>query len=381
MLYYIGYFNCDEIRSENRIVAPAAENKMNYIVSALAEAVDGEIEIISPAQTKEYKFIKGDKRRIGDRVFLKTFATFNCRNKLLRVAGHLLTRLSFLFYLLLSLNSEDSVIVYHSLSYMSIISFLKKIKGFNLVFEVEELYSDVTDDEALRKKEIDYLQIAESYIFVTELLRNKVNKEKKYLTSHGTYNSVDDLNFRFNDDKIHVVYAGTFRKAKGGVYTAISAAEHLDDNYVLEILGNGSENEIQEVKDLINVISAKTSCKINYAGFMSGEAFNKYIQACHIGLSTQPKDAVFNDTSFPSKVLTYMSNGLRVVSVRIPAVETSLVGEYIYYYDVQEAECIAQAIKKAASDSDCDVRGVLDTLSRNFVLDLKDLLTGEKYES
>ena len=39
------------------------------------------------------------------------------------------------------------------------------------------------------------------------------------------------------------------------------------------------------------------------------------------------------DYSFPSKIITYMANGLRVVSANIRSVKSSLVGEYLTYYD------------------------------------------------
>lgn len=374
MLYYIGYYNCDLIRDEKRIVAPAAENKMSYIISALSDAGTEKIEVVTPAETKQHCFVRGRIEKLDDRVILKTFSSFSSKIRLIRIIGHLFTRMSFFLYLLLNAGPEDQLIVYHSLSYMNIIRFIRNIKKCKLIIEVEELYSDVTNDEGLRKKEIGYLQIADSYLFITELLRNEVNTEKKYLISHGTYRSVKDYGFCFDDGKIHVVYAGTFRKAKGGAYTAIAAAEYLDDNYVLEVLGSGSDEEISSVRELIQEVSAKTLCKINYVGFKTGDDFNEYIQACHIGLSTQPADAGFNATSFPSKVLMYMSNGIKVVSVRIPAVETSLIGKYVSYYDIQDAKAVADIIKSVPIEDGCDSRGVLNGLHKDFVSQLNGLL-------
>ncbi|MBQ8056712.1 MAG: glycosyltransferase [Ruminococcus sp.] len=374
MIYYLGYYNCDQIRSESRLAAPATENKMKYILSALTEACDEEITVVSPAQTKLCRFVKGRKLRIGDNVVLKTFSSFNSKNKLVRIFGHLLTRLNLIYYLLKNVNKDDHLVVYHSLVFMNILKLLKKYKKFGLTIEVEELYSDVTENEEQRKKEIEYLQIADSYIFITELLRKEVNDKKPFAISHGTYSAVSDLGFSFNDDKVHVVYAGTFRKAKGGAFTAIPVAQYLDENYVLEILGSGSKEEVEEVKKEIEEVSKESRCMVNYVGFKSGDDFNSYIQACHIGLSTQLADAKFNATSFPSKVLMYMSNGLRVVSVRIPAIETSKVGEHIYYYDEQNAEEIAKVIKSVQLVDEYDSRKVLDVLHKDFVKQFNSLL-------
>ena len=373
MLYYIGYYHCDAIRDEGRVVAPAAENKMNYMISAISEAYGGRIEVISPAETRRKKLIKGKRIQLDQRVTLKTFSSFCGRSKLIRGIGHLFTRLLFTLYLLFKVGSKDCVIVYHSLAYMKLFRFLKKTKKFNLTIEVEELYADVINDENLRRKEIDYLQIADNYVFITELLKNEVNANKSFAISHGTYRAVPDYGFRFDDDRIHVVYAGTFRRAKGGVYTAIEAAKYLDGRYSLEILGKGSEEENEAVQQLIREVSEKTECKVNYVGFKSGQDLNAYIQACHIGLSTQQVDAKFNATSFPSKVLMYMANGLRVVSVRIPAIETSAVGADIVYYDRQDATELANAICSVSFNDDYDSRKQLHRLHGDFVKRLSSL--------
>ena len=116
-------------------------------------------------------------------------------------------------------------------------------------------------------------------------------------------------------------------------------------------------------------------------GFKSGSDFDSYIQACNIGLSTQQADAKFSATSFPSKILMYMSNGIRVVSIRIPAVEESDVGDYIYYYDNQNPKEIADVIKSMNFDDAYDSRKILDKLHTNFIEQLKYLLLGRKYES
>ena len=60
----------------------------------------------------------------------------------------------------------------------------------------------------------------------------------------------------------------------------------------------------------------------------------------------QNPNAKFNDTSFPSKILTYLTNGLRVVSINIPAIEQSKIGKYIYFYHNQNSKEISKIIKK-----------------------------------
>ena len=244
-----------------------------------------------------------------------------------------------------------------------------------MIIEVEELYSDVKEDINLRKKEIAYFQIADKYIVITELLNREINiKNKSRIISHGTYRTVPKYSDKFNDGKIHVVYAGSFNPVKGGACSAIDAAEFLAENYILHILGKGTESDTKTVIQRIKHVSQTSKCKIVFDGYKTGQEFDAFIQSCHIGLSTQQPDGKYNASSFPSKVLMYMSNGVPVVSIRIPAVESSNVGEYIYYYDVPTPEKIAEAIKSVPIDNCLSAREKLNELDEAFRLDLSNLL-------
>ena len=178
----------------------------------------------------------------------------------------------------------------------------------------------------------------------------------------------------FNDDLVHVVYAGTFDLRKGGGQAAVTAAEYLNDKYHLHILGFGSEEQILEIKDLIKIVSEKSQCKLSYDGLKIGNDYINFIKSCHIGLSTQNPNATFNETSFPSKILSYMSNGLRVVSIKIPVIENSRVGKYLTYYERQTPEEIANAIMSVNINDDYSARKIIEELDSSFFVQLKKLL-------
>lgn len=377
MIYYIGYYNCDQIQNESRICAPAAKNKMGYMISALAEAIgEQKMEVISCAETTSQKYVKGSRCDLSEGVSIKTFASFQGKNKASRGLGHLWTKLAVWKYLLSRVRSEDHVIVYHSLALMNLVKAIKALKRCKLTIEVEEIYGDVLEKAKVRKKELRYFTIADNYIFVNKQLNEKVNQEDKpFAIVHGSYKSIKDFGCDADDGKIHLVYAGTFRKNKG-VEMALAVPEYLDGNYTVEILGHGNQSDIDYVIGKCTEMSAKSDCKVTYAGFKSGDEFDMHIQKCHIGLCTQRIDAKFNATSFPSKVLMYMSNGLRVVSVRIPAIETSAVGEYIYFYDHQDPREVADAIRSVTFDDGYNSRTHLDILHKDFVVQLKKILNG-----
>ena len=125
--------------------------------------------------------------------------------------------------------------------------------------------------------------------------------------------------------------------------------------------------------------SFEEHAKVTYEGLLTGEEYIEFLQACDIGLSTQNPDAQFNNTSFPSKILSYMANGLRVVSIRIPAIEQSAVGDLVAYYDYQSAEEIAKAICKVNIDEKYDSRTRIRNLNEVFKNELREMLEELNY--
>lgn len=73
-----------------------------------------------------------------------------------------------------------------------------------------------------------------------------------------------------------------------------------------------------------------------------------------------------------------MANGLRVVSIRIPAIERSAIGDLVTYYDTQTPEAIAEAICKIDMNAPYDSRAEIQTLHENFVAQIQSLLEAVK---
>ena len=139
-----------------------------------------------------------------------------------------------------------------------------------------------------------------------------------------------------------MLYTGIIDFEKRGAFNAIDATEFLDENYVLHVLGFG---EVDKLKERIEELNKTNKCKIVYDGLLSGDDFIRYCQQCHIGLSTQSLTGDYLQTSFPSKILSYMCMGLPVVSCYISCVSESGIGDLVTYYHNDSAEDIAQAIK------------------------------------
>lgn len=381
---YLAYYDTAENKAENRGYVLAATNKIDYICSAL-NRIGYPVEIVSASATSNRKGCRGKTVWLTDETVLKLFPCLGTGILPKRLLGRFLMRMRLFFYLLVHTQKAENVLVYHSLGYAGTVALARKIRKFRLILEVEEIYADVNGRESDRKKEYKVFSAADAYLLPTELLNEKINiHNKPYALIHGTYQAERDRKCNIFSDylqeekkrRIHCVYAGTFDPRKGGAIAAAAAAEFLPENYHMHILGFGNEAEKKHMQELIDELAKKCACDISYDGLLSGEEYIRFIQSCDIGLSTQNPDAAFNATSFPSKILSYMANGLRVVSIRIPAIESSAIGEYMYYYDVQEPEEIAKAIMQADMAAPYDGRKVIAQLARGFERDLKILLEG-----
>ena len=368
-VFYIAYYDDLKNADENRNFVPSAADKIQYIISAI-NANNFRVELISASETRNAKLYHKKRIDIGNGNSLQLFASFSGSNPIFRVLGRNLTKLQMMLHILTHIKKTDTVIAYHSLGYMKLIRLLHKVCRFRLVLEVEEIYGDVMENESVISRELQFFKIADGYLFPSILLENKVNTNAKPAAIvHGTYRVQKDEATDANNKEIHCVYAGTLDPRKGGSVAAVCAAEFLPSNYHMHILGFGSEEE-----KLVWEVTQRSGCSVQYHGTLFGDEYSRFLAQCHIGLSTQNPEAKFNDTSFPSKVLSYIANGLRVVSARIPVVESSGVGDLVWYYDKQTPENIARAILEINVEEPYDSATIIRELDRSFIYHMKGVL-------
>lgn len=371
---YIAYFDDKNNKVENRMYALSATNKIKYICSTINSTEN--VQIISPSWTLNHSgFYKNKEYSLLERTKVTLLATFGARTPLGRRLRYYFSMLMLIVYLSRYVKSKETIIVYHSISLYYPIKLLCILKKIYLILEVEEIYQDVQGvSRSERKNEFRFFDLADAYIFPTILLNEKLNTANKpFSIIHGTYQVEEDRNCTFDDGKIHVVYAGTFDPRKGGALAAAAAA-YLPKNYHVHIIGFGSKDDTSMLLKKIDDISKITKATITYDGLLSGEEYIQFLQKCDIGLSTQIPEAAYNESSFPSKILSYMANGLRVVSIRIKAIEMSAIGNSVSYYNEQSPKAIAEAIMAVDINEPYDSRELIKTLDIEFTEKMRKLL-------
>ena len=340
---YVALYDIKAFENEARTYSLSAYNKMNYIISALKDK-GYTIHIVSPSWTK-HKEGRFHRRtvEIDDKSIITCFSTFGAKTFLGRKLRILNSLFQLFLYLLKNTKKDECILVYHTVLFSLPIRLAKFFKKFRLILETEEIYNNATKLKfPLNIFENKLLKSADAYLLSTELLTKEINSNKPYTCCYGMYSPTETLACPKNDGKIHLLYTGIIDFEKRGAFNAIDATEFLDENYVLHVLGFG---EVDKLKERIEELNKTNKCKIVYDGLLSGDDFIRYCQQCHIGLSTQSLTGDYLQTSFPSKILSYMCMGLPVVSCYISCVSESGIGDLVTYYHNDSAEDIAQAIK------------------------------------
>ena len=183
---YLCYYDYNQGGHPSRSNPPASATKIRYIANCLAEIEP--TEIISASGVLGTNSDSARVDYITKQLSIRYFFSMGRKNKILGKLGTALVQMQLLLYLLFNVSKNETIIVYHSLAYMNLVQIAKKIKGFRLILEVEEIYADVIGNTKIRQKEIAAIKKANAYIFPTQLLNAKLNEEgKPAIIIHGTY--------------------------------------------------------------------------------------------------------------------------------------------------------------------------------------------------
>ena len=367
---YISFYDTSD--NEGRARCLSAVTQMESIYHSLDE-MGKDVEIVSASMISDKKH-KARIEQISQGVTMRQFATVRAKGFFGKIAARIYRFFTLLFFLLFNVKKGENVIVYHSLSYITPIKMAKALKKFRLIMEIGEIYGDVINSNKAKKKEFSLFRKADAYIFSTEFLNEKINTENKpAAVIYGTYKVETDRKIPYNDGKIHCVYAGTLDPRKG-CGLVVEAAEFLPENYHVHILGFGNDEDKKYLENALQMVREKTACTITYDGLRSGEEYIQFIQNCDIGLSPQNPTAAFNETSFPSKVLSYLANGLRVVSINLKSITRSAVSDMLYYYKEGTPQALAAAIQSVDLSTPYNSRERILQLDKEFKENMKKVL-------
>ena len=164
---YIANFDIPENSSQQRSINLAAANVMAYIGDVLNEIEP--LQIISPTRTLSKKgFYNSKKILLKNGAVLRLPFTIGTSSKLGRLISIFLVQLWLIGILLFGCKRGETIVVYHSISLIPVIKFIQRIKKFNLILEIREIYSDINWN-VNKETELQYFDIACGDRFGTSL--------------------------------------------------------------------------------------------------------------------------------------------------------------------------------------------------------------------
>lgn len=367
-VHYLSLRSYPKFEKEKRRNPPSAQ-KVDYIIDTFND-LGYYINYVSFSESLNNKLYRAKKMKLSE---MTTF--FLCPN----VPGKYRESFAFRWFLHIyapkHIRKGDILLVYHTNSMRNdLLRYLSDKYQMTFIYEVEEIYACAHENVSKQqvKDEIEFLQSPDKYFFCSELIGERVNKSNKpYLVVEGYYKHAKADIEPFNDGKVHCVYGGIIDEVKGGAFRAVMAAQYLPDNYVVHILGFG---DIGKLKELIESTACCRKCEVIYEGLKNGQEYIDFISRCHIGLSLMTMREDINNTAFPSKLVLYLSCGLRVVACRVKVLEISKMAENITFYDDDTPETIAKSIMSIDVTKPYDSKELMDRLDNGFKDDLMSLL-------
>lgn len=373
MIYYLNFYSTDI--TEDYISYPSGWPKIKYISSILGEVE--EVTMVAPLEKKNTG-IRGFLRVKLTDSYLTHMPTFRIGNY--NGSDALFRKFFLFFYLLIKVKKGDTLLVYHSMFYLSVVKLILKLKNIDAILQLEEMYFSLNKTNAqFELKETNYVKLFKKIIAVSDVLKEKFSApNKKIIVAYGDYSPVELVRKPGNTINKKIIYAGTIELARKAAFVAVQTIEYLPQNYTIDIAGFGSKKDLDAMLQLIELVNKKyPEPRVNYLGFLTGQDYKEILQNSDIGLSSHvySEDEVISaDHTFPSKLIVYLKHNLQVVCNNILCVTTSDLRHNISFFDKAEPEEIAKAILKL--DNNCEGgANLIQTLHYKFHNELIKLVS------
>lgn len=323
--------------------------------------------------------IRGSVNNVSQGINIHYGLTFGCNSRSLKIIRMAFSWIWLMKSIFCNTAFGEKIIVYHSMNIIIPVYLVAKLKKLQVTLYLGEFYQTVYKMASFKKLiENKFIKSAHSYICATNLLVNQISKIRtgtfQYVVLYGPYKKQKlIIDATFNNKKINLLYVGKISESKG-IFRAIGLAKFLSSDYCIRIIGYGEDYELGRMRAEIDKSNRENECKVIFDGIKIGEDYIRYVQSCEIGLVLQDMNAEYNPTSFPSKILSFLSNGIEVIAPAIKNIAESPFSSMIHLYNSQDNAEIALLIRDVTNNlRNCDPR-MLDELRIQFSTNLLTML-------
>ena len=193
--YYLANIciNEKDIEERDPIFSEGGTNRVLYI----AKSIGKKIEIISFGRSRNKGYFKRVSKKITDKISIVYLSTLN-----ISFLKYICSILELFFYLLPKIKYGDKVIIYNcDFSKGISLILIRIIKNFDIILEIEELFSTNAKSKILRKiyKYLEILIIRKADYFIV-CNRNTLNRIKSIKKTKTKIKFL--ISFGYSDDKI-----------------------------------------------------------------------------------------------------------------------------------------------------------------------------------
>jgi hypothetical protein len=372
-VWYLAFFDDSSHSDEKRVCSPSCYVKIMNISNVLVR-LGHHVQIVSPSASQARQgHYRSRETIISEGVFLHCSKTRGFNHKLLRGFNYVFTKFRSFIFLLFHMPFHAPLIVYHSNSLIGFSRWVRFFKRPHFILEVEEIYGDVQVEKTARKKrEIRFVQQSPQYIFCSDILRKRFDPEnKRSAMIYGEYSfHGSEKSFQHK-----ALYAGSLNDVKSGAGLALAAAPYLPADYSLSFLTYGKPQECENFKTIFQNIQQQSKCELSLSTTpLLGNEFIDFLKQFQVGLAVQKDNNLVNSSSFPSKILAYLSCNLHVVTSPIPSVLASPIASELFVCPDEKPETIALKIQEACSAPASDYSALFASLNQSFESELVRLL-------
>ena len=162
-------------------------------------------------------------------------------------------------------------------------------------------------------------------------------------------------------EPIRFVYSGSLDRVRG-VDLLLQALDFLPESgWHLDVTGFGTYTP--ELTRLAS--SEKYRDRVTFHGSLDQAEYDLLISQSHVGLNCQRPGNPVSDVTFPSKIFSYLSSGLRVLSSRAGGVP-QICGSALLYVEEETPESLAAAMKAIIESPDEEFKKADDQEARRY---------------
>lgn len=262
---------------------------------------------------------------------------------------------------------------------------IKKIKNskrsVEFIFEAHQILSknyerdnNIKQSSRMKKLESFVFSNIDSLVCITETLSQDINKSfvdcsKNHLILPVGFNK-KFLSTNHKNNKYDVLYAGNFSKWKGldCLIEAISLIKQTKYKDISVVLIGADKSSKKYYGDKSKSLGLDNNIEI--LNRMEHKKIFQHLSESKIGVVPTSSEGDGLLYTSPLKLYEYLGSGMKVVSSRLPSIESSIPDDIVYYSDPDDPASLASSIIEALDDKSFDPEKVKN-FARSFTWDIR----------